>query len=109
MGMTGQYHAPIALYLGERTPDTRYPLDRRLGWAPEPVWTQGLEKKSSAPVGDRTPIVQPVVRHYTNWATLAPQGTGRYDKYLQDTWNIFRYDEYKSKYKQKYTFQYLYY
>jgi hypothetical protein len=26
---------------------------------------QGLEEKSSAPVGDRTPIVQPVVRHYT--------------------------------------------
>jgi hypothetical protein len=40
--------------------------------APEPVWTQGLEEKSSAPVGDRTPIVQPVVRHYTTWATAAP-------------------------------------
>jgi hypothetical protein len=33
---------------------------------------QGLEEKSSAPVGDRTPIVQPVVRHYTAWATAAP-------------------------------------
>jgi hypothetical protein len=42
------------------------------GWAPEPVSTQGLEEKSSAPVGDRTPIVQPVVRHYTDWATAAP-------------------------------------
>jgi hypothetical protein len=41
------------------------------GWAPEPVWTQVLEEKSSAPVGDRTPIVQPVVRHYTVWATAA--------------------------------------
>jgi hypothetical protein len=25
-------------------------------WAPEPVWTQGLEEKSSASVGDRTPL-----------------------------------------------------
>jgi hypothetical protein len=42
------------------------------GWvAPEPVWTQGLEEKSSAPVGDLTPIVQPVVRHYTDCATAA--------------------------------------
>jgi hypothetical protein len=41
------------------------PIGQEAGWAPEPVWTQGLEEKSSAPVGDRTPIVQPVVRHYT--------------------------------------------
>jgi hypothetical protein len=36
------------------------------GWAPEPVWTQRLEEKSSASVGDRTPVVQSVVRHYTD-------------------------------------------
>jgi hypothetical protein len=30
---------------------------------------QGLEEKSFAPAGDRTPIVQPVVRHYTPGAT----------------------------------------
>jgi hypothetical protein len=42
------------------------------GWAPEPVWTQGLEEKSYAPIGDRTPIVQSVVTHYTAWATVAP-------------------------------------
>jgi hypothetical protein len=41
------------------------PIIQEAGWAPEPVWTQGLEEKSSAPVGDRTPIVQLVVRHYT--------------------------------------------
>jgi hypothetical protein len=63
MGMSGQRHAPAALY-------PRFPLDRRQ--FPEPVWTQGLEKKSSAPVGDRAPIFQPVVRHYTDWATAAP-------------------------------------
>jgi hypothetical protein len=53
---------------GERTP---VPIEQKAGWAPEPVWTQGLEERSSAPVGDRTPIVQPVVRHYTAWATAA--------------------------------------
>jgi hypothetical protein len=28
----------------------------------------GVEEKSSAPVGDRNPIVQPIVRHYTDCA-----------------------------------------
>jgi hypothetical protein len=41
------------------------PIGQEAGWAPEPVWTQGIEEKSFAPAGDRTPIVQPVVRHYT--------------------------------------------
>jgi hypothetical protein len=54
---------------GEGTP---VPIGQEAGWAPEPVWMQGLEKKSSTPAGDRTPIVQPVVRHYTAWATAAP-------------------------------------
>jgi hypothetical protein len=27
------------------------PIWQEAGWAPEPVWTQGLEEKSSAPVG----------------------------------------------------------
>jgi hypothetical protein len=48
------------------------PIVQEAGWASEPVWTQGLEEKSFAPVEDRTPIVQPVVRHYTDWATAAP-------------------------------------
>jgi hypothetical protein len=61
MGVSGQRHAPATLY--PRGKDPRYPLDGRLGG--EPVWMQGLEEKSSASVGDRTPIVQPVVRHYT--------------------------------------------
>jgi hypothetical protein len=45
------------------------PTVQKAGWAPEPVWTQRLEEKSSASVGDRTPAVQSVVRHYTDWAT----------------------------------------
>jgi hypothetical protein len=46
------------------------PIAQEAGWAPEPVWTQTLEDKSSASVGDRTPVVQSVVRHYTDRATL---------------------------------------
>jgi hypothetical protein len=42
---------------GERTA-----LYRRLGGSPEPVWTQRLEEKSFASVGDGTPVVQSVVK-----------------------------------------------
>jgi hypothetical protein len=48
------------------------PILQEAGWAPEPVWTQMLEEKYFAPAGDRTPVVQPVVRHYTAWANPAP-------------------------------------
>jgi hypothetical protein len=60
MGMSGQHHAPAALYPGERTPGTH--------WT---GWTQRLEEKSSASVGDWTPVIQSIVRHYTDWATSA--------------------------------------
>jgi hypothetical protein len=39
------------------------------------VWTQQLEKKSFA--GDRTPVVQSIVRQYTDWATPALQKGAR--------------------------------
>jgi hypothetical protein len=42
------------------------PTVQEAGWAPEPVWTQRLEENSSASVGDRTPVVQSVVRHYND-------------------------------------------
>jgi hypothetical protein len=42
------------------------PTVQEAGWAPEPVWTQRVEEKPSASVGDRTPGVQSVVRHYTD-------------------------------------------
>jgi hypothetical protein len=35
--------------------------------------TQGLEGKSFASFGDRTPVVQSVARHYTDWATPSPR------------------------------------
>jgi hypothetical protein len=67
MGVGGHRHALAALY--PRGKDSQYPLDRRLGGR---SGRRGLEEKSSAPVGDRTPIVQPIVRHYTARATAAP-------------------------------------
>jgi hypothetical protein len=51
------------------------PIVQETGWAPEPVWTQRLEEKILCLCRgsnlDR-PIVQPLVRHYTDWATPAP-------------------------------------
>jgi hypothetical protein len=42
------------------------PIVQEAGWAAEPFWMKGLEEKSSVSVGDRTPAVQSVVRHYTD-------------------------------------------
>jgi hypothetical protein len=42
------------------------------GWAPEPVWTQRLEEKSfrlCRGSNPDSPVVQPVARHYTYWAS----------------------------------------
>jgi hypothetical protein len=64
MGVSGQHNAPAALY--PRGMDPPVPIGQEAGWAAEPVWTQRLEEKSSASVGDRTPVVQSVVSHYTN-------------------------------------------
>jgi hypothetical protein len=56
MGVSGQRHAPAALYLQGKNPPV--PIVWEAGWDPEPVWMQGLEEKSSAPVGDRTSIAR---------------------------------------------------
>ena len=45
---------------------TRYPLYRRLG---VPQGRSGRAEKSRPPTGIRSPAVQPVVSHYTVWAT----------------------------------------
>jgi hypothetical protein len=71
MGVSGEHHPP-----GRALPPV--PIVQEAGWAPEPVWTQRLEEKSSDSVGDRTTVVQSVVRHYTDWATLAVYVLGRY-------------------------------
>jgi hypothetical protein len=63
MGVSGQRHAPAALLPPGKGPPV--PIVQEAGWAPEPVWTERLEEKSFAPAGDRTPVVQLIVRHYT--------------------------------------------
>jgi hypothetical protein len=42
------------------------PIAQEAGWASELVWTQRLEEKSFASAGDQAPVVQSVVRHYTD-------------------------------------------
>jgi hypothetical protein len=68
MGVSGQLHAPAALLPPEKRPPV--PIVQEAGWAPELVWTQRIEEKSVAPTGDRTPVVQPVVRHYTMFSKV---------------------------------------
>jgi hypothetical protein len=70
MGVNDQRHAPAALLPPGKGPPV--PIVQEAGWAPEPVWTQRLEEKILCPAGNRTPVVQPVVRHYTAWANPAP-------------------------------------
>jgi hypothetical protein len=67
VGVSGQYHAPPRFTTGIYR---RYPLDRRLIGYQNWCWHR-LEEKSFASAGDRPPAVQSVVRHYTNWATVA--------------------------------------
>jgi hypothetical protein len=69
MGVSGQRHAPAALY--PRGKDPRYPLDRRLGGPQSRSGRRDWEKNPLPLSGSNLdhPIVQPVVRHYTDWAT----------------------------------------
>jgi hypothetical protein len=48
---------------GRALPPTH--ITREAGWQQKLVWTQRLEEKSSASAA----VLQPVVRHYTDWAT----------------------------------------
>jgi hypothetical protein len=48
------------------------PILQEAGWAPEPVWTQWLQEKLFRlyrGLNVDRPVVQPVARHYTDWAT----------------------------------------
>jgi hypothetical protein len=66
IGVSGQRHSPAALLPPDKGPPA--PFVQEAGWAPEPVWTHRIEenplpRRRSNP--DR-PVVQPVVRHYTD-------------------------------------------
>jgi hypothetical protein len=71
MVVSGQCHAPAALYPREMTPPP-VPIGQEAEWASELVRTQRLEEKSFASAGDRIPEVQFLVRQCTVLATLPP-------------------------------------
>jgi hypothetical protein len=73
MGVSGQRHAPAALYPGGKDP--RYPLDRRLAGPQSRLDAEDrgeilCPRRGSNP---DCPVVQPVVRHYTAWDNPAPK------------------------------------
>ena len=63
-GMGGERHAPSTVPPGK---ETRYPLYRRLGGAPVPVWTRAERFAYHWDSNPRT--VQSVASRYTDWAT----------------------------------------
>jgi hypothetical protein len=67
VGMSGQRHAPAALYPQKGHP---FPIGLEAGWTSELVWTEGLEGKHFVSAGDRTPVVQALFRHYAVGSTL---------------------------------------
>jgi hypothetical protein len=58
---------------------TRYPLYRRLGGPPEPVW---IGAENLAPLGFYPRTFQLVASRYTNWAIPAPIGVQLVSDYL---------------------------
>jgi hypothetical protein len=69
-GVSGQRHAPgRALAPRKGHP---VPIVQETGWAREPAWTQRLEEKFFRLCRGSNlerPVVRPVARHYTDWAT----------------------------------------
>jgi hypothetical protein len=62
MWVSGHRHEAAVIYPRECTTGT---VEEQAGWASKLVWAQRVEKKSFASAGYRTPVVQSVVRHYT--------------------------------------------
>jgi hypothetical protein len=61
--VSGQRHAPAALYPRGKDPGIHWIG----GWVgPRAGLDAGARRKILCPVGDRTPIVQSVVSHYTD-------------------------------------------
>jgi hypothetical protein len=74
------------LYASAALPLKKEPRNgQEVGWAPEPAWTLWSREKSLAPAGNRTTAVQPVARHYTDWAIAV------HTCLLE--WNVFQENE----------------
>jgi hypothetical protein len=56
------------------------PIEQEAGWTPEPVWTDARGKSFCLCRGSNLshPVIQSVVRHYTDWVTPAPSSTLKY-------------------------------
>jgi hypothetical protein len=54
---------PRPVYSPEK--ESLIPIGEKAGWAPEQVWTLWGREKFPVPVGNRTPIIQPVAHRYT--------------------------------------------
>jgi hypothetical protein len=75
----GEWSASLpgsALAPGKGAPEKGAPVSiiQETGWAPEPVWTQRLREKSFGLCQGSNlnrPVIQPVSRLYTDWATPA--------------------------------------
>jgi hypothetical protein len=65
--VSGQLHAPAALPRGK---NPRYPFNRTIGGTQSRGRRSG-EEKSLTSAENRTPAVQPLARHYTDWFILA--------------------------------------
>jgi hypothetical protein len=70
MEVSGQLHAPAVL-LPEKEPPV--PTEQEAGWAPKPVWKLWSIGTPTAPAVNRNPVVEPVARRYTGYATRAPK------------------------------------
>jgi hypothetical protein len=81
MGVSGQHHAPAALYPQGKDPW----VGPRAGLDTEDIGKIICPRRGSNP--DR-PVVQPVVRHYTAWATPAPRVTIIEINFIQTNYGI---------------------
>jgi hypothetical protein len=72
MGVSGQRHAPAALCIGERTPGTHCTGGSVGLRASMDTEVRGIILFPCRGSNPDLPVVQSVVRHYTDWATPAP-------------------------------------
>jgi hypothetical protein len=64
MGVSGQFHVPVALPLGKEPIVT---IGQEALSAPKPLWTLWNKEQLLVPAWNRIPDVQPVARRYIDW------------------------------------------
>jgi hypothetical protein len=61
-------YIPLPLYNPSPGKESLVPIGQLAGWAPESVWMLRAREKSCT-VRNQTCVIQPIARHYTNWAS----------------------------------------